>query len=107
MGAYLLPTITSILLLTTENGNDYYKYYIEHKDLRPWITISCLILDIKFILFLRAFESFGIYFAIMLAVARKIFSFLLILFLIILSFAHAFFILLKPSYYLGLILTIL
>src|SRR6266540_3827434 len=82
-------------------------YILKNYFFRSLITISCLISDIKFILFLRAFESFGIYFAIMLAVARKIFSFLLILFLIILSFAHAFFILLKPSYYLGLILTIL
>ncbi len=60
-------------------------------------TISCLMLDIKFIFFFRAFESFGIYFAIMISVARKIISFLFILFLIIVSFAHAFFVLLKPQ----------
>jgi len=47
-------------------------------------------------LFLRAFRYFGRYFAIILGVARKVFSFLMILFLIVLSFSHAFYILLKP-----------
>ena len=60
------------------------------------VSISCLLLDIKFVLFFRAFESFGIYFAIIIGVGRRIFSFLLILFLIIISFAHSFFILLEP-----------
>ncbi|CAJ0857409.1 11092_t:CDS:2 [Entrophospora sp. SA101] len=47
-------------------------------------------------LFLRAFAYFGRYFAIILGVARNVFSFLMILFIIILSFSHAFYILLKP-----------
>ncbi len=63
----------------------------------PLIAISCFILYIKFILFLRAIEAFGIYFTIMISVARKIFSFLVILFLIILSFASAFLELLHPA----------
>ena len=96
--AYLLPIITSILLLIIENENGY-KYFIKLEDLCSLISISYLILEIKLIFFLRAFETFGIYFAIMLVVARKIFSFLLILFLIISSFAHAFLVLLSPSYY--------
>jgi hypothetical protein len=61
------------------------------------MSISCLLLDIKFLLFFRAFESFGIYFAIMLGVAKRIVSFLFIMLIIVLSFAHAFLILLKPK----------
>ena len=60
-------------------------------------SISCLLLDIKFVVFFRAFESFGIYFAIILGVGRRIFSFIFILFSIIISFAHAFFVLLEPK----------
>jgi hypothetical protein len=56
-----------------------------------------LILDIKFLLFFRAFEYFGVYFAIIISVGKKIFSFLLVLFIIIISFAHAFYILLSPK----------
>jgi len=48
-------------------------------------------------LFLRVFEQFGAYFTIILGVAKKVFSFLVILFAIIISFSHAFYILLKPN----------
>jgi hypothetical protein len=41
---------------------------------------------------------FGIYFAIIIGVGRRIFSFLLILFLIIISFAHSLLILLEPKF---------
>lgn len=47
-------------------------------------------------LFLRAFRYFGAYFAIIIGVAKKVFSFLVILFVFILSFSHAFYIYLKP-----------
>ncbi|CAG8568613.1 16031_t:CDS:2 [Funneliformis caledonium] len=86
LGAYLIPTCTSIL---------WYKN--QDNDITFLVSISCLILEMKFILFFRAFEPFGVYFAIMLGVARKIFSFLFILVLITLSFAHAFMLLLKPK----------
>jgi len=59
--------------------------------------VSNLLLDLKFILFLRVFEQFGAYFTIILGVAKKVFSFLVILFAIIISFSHAFYTLLKPS----------
>jgi hypothetical protein len=49
------------------------------------------------LLFFRAFEYFGVYFAIIISVGKKIFSFLLVLFIIIISFAHAFYILLSPK----------
>jgi hypothetical protein len=55
------------------------------------------LLDIKFLLFFRAFESFGIYFAIIISVAKRIISFLFIILIILISFAHAFFILLEPK----------
>jgi len=44
-----------------------------------------------------AFESFGVYFAIIVSVARRIVYFLFILLIIIFSFAHAFVILLRPT----------
>ena len=44
-----------------------------------------------------AFESLGIYFAIIVGVAKQIAYFLFILLLIIISFAHALVILLRPS----------
>ena len=47
-------------------------------------------------LFFRAFEYFGVYFAIIISVGKQIFSFLVVLFIIIISFAHAFYILLLP-----------
>ncbi|RGB36672.1 hypothetical protein C1646_757826 [Rhizophagus diaphanus] len=45
----------------------------------------------------KAFEYFGVYFAIIVSVGKKIISFLLVLFIIIISFAHAFYILLSPK----------
>ncbi|RGB39396.1 hypothetical protein C1646_754547 [Rhizophagus diaphanus] len=44
-----------------------------------------------------AFKYFGVYFAIIISVEKMIFSFLLVLFIIIISFAHAFYILLSPK----------
>ena len=85
IGAYSLPVVTSILWL-----------YHDSSPPVELISLSNLLLDLKFMLFLRAFTYFGRYFAIILGVARKVFSFLMILFLIVLSFSHAFYILLKP-----------
>src|SRR5436190_19965683 len=61
------------------------------------LSFSCLFLDIKFLLFFRAFEYFGVYFAIIISVGKQIISFLVILFIIIISFAHTFYILLSPK----------
>jgi len=82
--AYLVPTCTSIYWLCTDE--------------KPFflLSVSCLFLDFKFLLFFRAFESFGVYFVIIIGVAKRIASFLVVLFIIIVSFAHAFFVLLKP-----------
>ncbi|RIA80330.1 hypothetical protein C1645_792762, partial [Glomus cerebriforme] len=85
--AYLLPIYTSIYWLQTNDVND---------QIIPFLSFSCLFLDIKFLLFFRAFESFGVYFAIIISVAEQIIYFLVLLFIIIISFAHAFHILLFP-----------
>jgi hypothetical protein len=86
--AYVLPIYTSIYWLQTSDKNSNYLIQL--------LSFSCLFLDIKFLLFFRAFESFGVYFAIIISVGKKIFSFLVVLFIIIISFAHAFYILLSP-----------
>ncbi|GBB86746.1 hypothetical protein RclHR1_13150002 [Rhizophagus clarus] len=83
--AFVLPIITSYLWLRTNEMN-----------IIPLLSFSCLFLDMKFLLFFRAFEYFGVYFAIIISVARQIISFLVVLFIIIISFAHAFYILLSP-----------
>ncbi|CAJ0907888.1 10040_t:CDS:10 [Entrophospora sp. SA101] len=61
------------------------------------ISLTNLLLDLRFMLLFRAFRSFGVYYAIIIGVAQCVFSFLLILFLIVLSFSHALHILLRPT----------
>ncbi|PKY57911.1 hypothetical protein RhiirA4_549853 [Rhizophagus irregularis] len=85
MIAFLFPIGTSIYWMQTNNRNIHL------------ISFSCLFLDIKFMLFFRVFESFGVYFAIMISVGKQIASFLVVLFIIIISFAHTFYILLSPT----------
>ncbi|PKY48868.1 hypothetical protein RhiirA4_464594 [Rhizophagus irregularis] len=85
LSAYLSATIASI-------------YWIKYDDIPDWaLSISCLLLDLKFLLFFRIFEYFGVYFAIIFGVAKRVFSFLVVLAIIIASFAHAFFLLLHPQ----------
>ncbi|CAG8611230.1 7775_t:CDS:2 [Rhizophagus irregularis] len=84
-GAYLLPIITSIIWLI-------------NKSPPPWLTaISIILLSFKFLLFFRVFKSYGIYFAIVIGVAGKVFPFLVLLFFIVLGYAQAFFIILKSN----------
>jgi hypothetical protein len=83
--AYVLPIYTSFVWLQNSETN-----------IIPLLSFSCLFLDLKFLLFLRVIEYFGVYFAIIISVAQQIVSFLVVLFIIILSFAHAFYILLSP-----------
>jgi hypothetical protein len=54
-------------------------------------------LSFKFLLFFRVIESFGIYFAIVIGVAKKVFPFLVLLFFIVLGYAQAFFIVLRSN----------
>ncbi|PKY49998.1 hypothetical protein RhiirA4_545637 [Rhizophagus irregularis] len=81
--AYVLSIYTSIYWLQTNDKNNNYLIQL--------LSFSCLFLDIK------AFEYFGVYFAIIISVGKKIFSFLIVIFIIIISFAHAFYILLSPK----------
>src|SRR4051812_16383905 len=62
------------------------------------ISYSCLLLDLKLLLFFRVFKSYGRYFAIIISVARKVYFFLIVfLAIIMMSFAHAFYIILSPE----------
>jgi hypothetical protein len=54
-------------------------------------------LSFKFLLFFRVFESYGIYFAIIIGVAKKVFPFVVLLFFIVLGYALAFFIVLRST----------
>ncbi|KAF0449992.1 transient receptor potential cation channel subfamily a member 1-like [Gigaspora margarita] len=85
LAAILFPIITSIIWL--------------HDIIPPiWIiTISAFLLEFKFLLFFRALEYFGKYFAIMIGVAQKVFSFLFVLSIIVLAFAHSLHLLLSPT----------
>ncbi|CAB4411304.1 unnamed protein product [Rhizophagus irregularis] len=85
VGAYLLPVITSIVCLIDKS--------------QPlWLmAISIILLSFKFLLFFRVIESFGIYFAIIIGVAKRVFPFLVLLFFIVLGYAQAFFIVLKSN----------
>jgi hypothetical protein len=85
----VLSIYTSIYWLQTNDKNNNYLIQL--------LSFSCLFLDIKFLLFFRVFEYFGVYFAIIISVGKKISSFLIVLFIIIISFAHAFYILLSPK----------
>ncbi|CAI2175635.1 9470_t:CDS:2 [Funneliformis geosporum] len=62
------------------------------------ISISNLFLYFKFITYLRALDYFGSNLTIIVGVAKRIFSFLLILLIIIIGFAHAFFIILTSNH---------
>ena len=85
MGTYLLPVIASI-------------YWLIDGKLNIGITaISILLLNIKLLLFLRLFQYDGKILIIITGVIHEIYPFLAYLFLIILGFAHAFYILLRSS----------
>ena len=61
------------------------------------ISLSNFLLNFKFLLFFRVFPSFGKYFVIIIGVAKEVFPFLVVLWFIVLGFAHAFFILLRKN----------
>src|SRR6185437_13138066 len=60
-------------------------------------SVSVFLLWIKFLFLLRPFEYFGIYMTIIFGVIKQIFSFLVILAIMVIGFAHALFILLRPE----------
>src|SRR5579871_3677354 len=61
------------------------------------ISLSNFLLNFRFLLFFRVFPSFGKYFVIITGVAKEVFPFLVVLWFIIMGFAHAFFILLRST----------
>src|SRR5206468_7043790 len=86
VGAYSLPIIISMYWLITGTEPSVWA-----------ISLSNFLLNFKFLLFFRVFPSFGKYFVIIIGVAKEVFPFLVVLWFIILGFAHAFFILLRSS----------
>ncbi|CAB5390109.1 unnamed protein product [Rhizophagus irregularis] len=85
VGTYLLPIIASIF------------WFINFSQPILLTSISIILLSFKFLLFFRVFESFGIYFAIIIGVAKKVFPFLVVLLFIVLGYAQAFFIVLRSN----------
>ena len=85
-----LPVFVSIYLLISDDRNN--------KAITQLISYSCLLLDLKLLLFFRVFKPYGIYFAIIINVAKKVYIFLIVfIFIMMISFAHAFYILLSPT----------
>ena len=85
VGAYSLPIATSIYCLISENPS------------LTIISLSIILVNFKFLLFFRVFQSYGKYFAIIIGVATEVFPFLVVLFFIIFGFGFAFFILLGTT----------
>src|SRR3954454_8990002 len=84
----MLPIYTSIYWLQTNDRNEL---------IIKLLSYSCLFLDLKLLLFFRVFKSYGRYFAIIISVAKRVYIFLIVFITIIMmSFAHAFHILLSP-----------
>ncbi|RIB00606.1 hypothetical protein C2G38_1146124 [Gigaspora rosea] len=85
LGAFLLPMISSFI-------------WLQNNDMpTEWATFSTLLLEIKFLLFFRAIQFSGDYFSMILGVAQRGFSFLIILGFIIVAFAHSLHLLLRPT----------
>ena len=85
----MLPIYTSIYWLQINDRNDV---------IVNLLSYSCLFLDLKLLLFFRVFKSYGRYFAIIISVAKRVYIFLIVFITIIMmSFAHAFHILLSPK----------
>jgi hypothetical protein len=84
-GSFILPLTTSLV-------------WLREGSTPPWmIPISHLLLWFNILLFLRPYEYFGIYIAIIFGVASRVFSYLVVLIIVVLAFAHSFFALLRPT----------
>ena len=88
MMAILVPTGTSIYWLCSNTHTNKINFHL--------FSISCLLLDLKFFFFLHVFESLGYYIRISVVVWKRIMIVFFGLFLTLVSFAHAFHILLEP-----------
>ncbi|KAF0408463.1 transient receptor potential cation channel subfamily a member 1-like [Gigaspora margarita] len=85
LAAILFPTIASLVWLHIETPSTWV------------ITFAVFLLEVKFLLFFHALRYFGKYFAIVIGVAQKVFSFLIVLAIIVLAFAHSLYLLLRPT----------
>ncbi|PKY50974.1 hypothetical protein RhiirA4_467762 [Rhizophagus irregularis] len=85
---YIIPICTSIWCL---HEND-------HEKIIPYITFSCLLLNLKLISFFRIFENYDAYYTIVVRIAKRVmFFFVYFIMIILTSFAFAFHILLSPK----------
>ncbi|KAF0507084.1 transient receptor potential cation channel subfamily a member 1-like [Gigaspora margarita] len=85
LGAILLPTITSII-------------WLKNYTAPTWtIIFSTLLLELKFLTYFRAIAHIGVYFAMIIGVAKRAFLFLIILAFIVFAFAHSLHLLLRPA----------
>ncbi|KAF0464571.1 transient receptor potential cation channel subfamily a member 1-like [Gigaspora margarita] len=85
LGAILFPIFTSII-------------WLQSFAIPIWaVSISTLLLELKFLLFFRTIDVIGIYFAMIIGIAKSAFSFLVILGFIVFAFAHSLHLLLRPT----------
>ena len=86
MISYVLPIFVSLNYLITNETSTFLVAY------------SCLLLDFKFLSFFRILsDKYNMYFSIVLKVGKRLRYFLIFLVVQIISFAHAFHILLRPT----------
>ncbi|CAG8502309.1 5498_t:CDS:2, partial [Scutellospora calospora] len=72
--------------------------WIKNGTVAVWATtITTLLLELKFLFYLRAFRFVGIHFAMIFGVAKRGFSFLTIIAFVVFAFAHSLHLLLRPS----------
>ncbi|GBC17526.2 hypothetical protein GLOIN_2v1881126 [Rhizophagus irregularis DAOM 181602=DAOM 197198] len=85
---YVFSICTSILWL---QGND-------HEKILPYITFSCLLLNLKLMSFFRVFKYYETYYAIVIRIAKRVmFFFTNFIMVILISFSYAFYTLLSPK----------
>ncbi|CAG8526929.1 16753_t:CDS:2 [Acaulospora morrowiae] len=85
LGAIIFPIMTSCI-------------WLQSGTIPTWeATISTLLLELKFLFYFRALDYFGVYFAIIIGVAGRVFSFLVILGIILFAFANSLYLLLRPT----------
>ncbi|PKC13892.1 hypothetical protein RhiirA5_395985 [Rhizophagus irregularis] len=109
----LKKMIIRLMMIPKKSGNPWNEFLFKPKSilfcnidsnhLYNWWNFAAII-DFKWKTFGRGYyyliwviESFGIYFAIIIGVAKKVFPFIVLLFFIVLGYAQAFFIVLRSN----------
>jgi hypothetical protein len=89
---YFFTIYTSALWLRTSETSD------TNQQIIPYLSFTCLFLFLKLISFLNVTRFYGIYYVIIIKVAKQLwFFFICIIMMILFSFAIAFYILLSPK----------